>query len=153
MSSFPFGRSDKMKANHSVSQIGRKFLVLLSMAGLIAGCGKAKQPWEKIYPAKGIVNYKGEPIAGALITLIPQEADYPETVRPTATSKEDGTFELGAPAGEYKAIVLRYPVVGPKESPSPGPNDLPKKYAKAETTDLTFSIDAGNTEIPPFELQ
>jgi hypothetical protein len=142
-----------MKANHSVSQIGRKFLLLLSMAGLLAGCCKAKQPWEQVYPAKGVVNYKGEPIGGATITLIPQEADYPESVRPSATSHEDGTFELGAPAGEYKAIVQRYTVVGPKESPSPGPNDLPPKYAKAETTDLTVNIDPGNTEIPPLELQ
>lgn len=149
-----------MKANHSVSQIGRKFILLLSMAGLVAGCGKAKQPWEQVYPAKGVVNYKGKPLAGAMISLIPQDSEYPETVRPTATSKDDGTFELGtysradgAPAGEYKAIVLRFPVVGSKESPSAGPNDLPPKYAKAETTDLTVNIDAGETEIPPLELQ
>lgn len=136
-----------------MSHYGRNILLLLSMAGLVAGCGKAKQPWEKIYPAKGVVSFKGKPIAGAMITLIPQDDDYPETVRPTATSKEDGSFELGAPVGDYKALVLHYPVVGPKENPSPGPNDLPKKYAKAETTDLTVTIDAGKTDIPPLELQ
>lgn len=138
-----------------VGNRSRKAMVamLALLVGTAMGCGKAKQPWEKVYPAKGVLNYKGAPLAGATITLIPEEADYPETVRPTATSQEDGTFEVGAPAGEYKAIVLRYTVVGSKENPSPGPNDLPKKYAKAETTDLTVNIDASETEIPPLELQ
>jgi hypothetical protein len=142
-----------MNANRSLSRSGRNVVLLLGLAGLLAGCGKGQQPWEKLHPAKGVVNYQGKPIAGAMITLIPQRDDYPETVRPTALSKEDGTFELGAPEGEYKALVLHYPVVGSKESPAPGPNDLPRKYAKAETTDLTVTIDAGATDIPPLDLQ
>lgn len=124
------------------------------------GCGGGAKPWDKVYPAEGIVNFKGKPLAGAMITLIPLDSAFPNSVRPTATSKEDGTFELGthsaadgAPAGEYKALVLHFPVVGSKESPSAGPNDLPAKYAKAETTDLKVTIEKNQTNIPPLELK
>ncbi len=147
-----------MKARFSKSASAVFGVMVLS--GLLSGCGKAKQPWETVYPAKGVVQYKGEPIAGALITLIPQDGDVPESVRPTATTNEDGSFQLGtysksdgAPAGEYKALVLRYTVVGPPDRPSPGPNNLPKKYARPETTDLTVQVAEGDNDLAPLELQ
>ncbi len=131
---------------------------LLLSGALLTGCGKAKEPWEVVYPAKGIVKYDGKPLDRAVITLIPQDPDIPDTVRPTASSKEDGTFEVGtysktdgAPEGKYKVIVLHYPIIGKKESPASGPNDLPRKYSKAETTDLIVEI-AGPTEFKPLEL-
>jgi hypothetical protein len=149
-----------MQAENKIQDYVFRALLLLSVGGPVAGCGKAKQPWEKVYPAKGVVNYQGKPLAGALITLVPQNETFPSTVRPTATSREDGTFALGtysaadgAPAGEYKAIVLHYPVAGPKDSPHLGPNVLPKKYAKEETTDLEIKIDAGETKIPALNLK
>jgi hypothetical protein len=81
-------------------------------------------------------------------------------VRPTATSKADGTFELGtysaadgAPAGDYKALVLHFPVVGKKENPSAGPNDLPKKYATEATSNLLVTVTEGSTEPLPLELK
>lgn len=132
----------------------------LLVAALTAGCGQAKQPWEKVYPAKGVVRYRGNPLAGAQITLIPLDESYPSSVRPSATSKEDGAFDIGtystadgAPAGDYKVLVLHFPVVGPKESPSPGRNSLPAKYARPETTDLTVTVEEGPTELPPLELK
>lgn len=131
---------------------------LLLGSALLTGCGKAKEPWEVVYPVKGIVKYDGKPLDRAVITLIPQGEDIPDTVRPTASSKEDGTFEVGtystkdgAPEGKYKVIVLHYPIIGKKESPASGPNDLPVKYAKPETTDLIVDV-AGPTELKPFEL-
>ncbi len=137
-----------------------RIVVGLVALTLCVGCGKTKQPWEKVAPVRGAVKYKGKPLAGALITLIPVDTAVPSAVRPTATSKDDGTFQLGtysgadgAPAGEYKALVLHYPIVGKKESPSAGPNDLPVKYAKAETTDLKVTIAGGQAEIDPLELQ
>jgi hypothetical protein len=106
------------------------------------------------------VSYKGQPLAGAVITLIPQDSEIPSSVRPTATSQEDGSFELGtysrtdgAPAGEYKALVLHYPVIGPKENPSPGRNNLPAKYAKVETTDLTVTVETAAADDLTLELK
>ena len=121
--------------------------IVLIICCVAVGCGKAKNPWDKVYPAIGTVVYEGKPLAGAQITLIPEDSDVPSTVRPTATTDEDGSFELGtysksdgAPAGTYKVLALHYPIVGSKESPSAGPNDLPKKYSNQDTTDLKLEV-------------
>lgn len=127
---------------------------------LLTGCGTAKESWEQVYPAKGVVKLDGKPVPGAVVSLIPQDSEFPDTVRPTATAKEDGTFEVGtyskadgAPEGKYKVLVQHYPVIGSKASPAAGPNDLPKKYSKAETTDLIVEVLAPNTEFEPLELK
>lgn len=129
-------------------------LLLVSAAGLVAGCSKAKQPWEIVYPAKGVVSLNGEPLAGARITLIPEDEKVPDSVRPSATSNEDGTFSLGtyslsdgAPAGNFKVLVLHFPVVGPKDNPTAGKNDLPPKYSKPDSTDLTVAVDPSPTDL------
>ena len=122
--------------------------------GVLSGCSKAKQPWEKVYPVTGVVQLDGKPIGGALLSFIPQDREVPDTVRPTATSNWDGTFEVGtystgdgAPAGAYKVVVLRFPAVGSPQNPSPGPNDLPPKYARPDTTDLSVQVKDAATEL------
>lgn len=132
----------------------------VALVTMCAGCGKAKQPWEKVYPASGIVKFNGQPLPGAVITLIPQDRTFPNSVRPTAVTDDEGIFDIGtysaddgAPAGDYKVLVLHYPVVGSQDNPSAGPNDLPPQYAKAETTTLKITIEEAETEIPPLELQ
>jgi hypothetical protein len=140
--------------------MARWSLVVLSAAILLAGCGKAQEPWEKVYPATGIVKYQGKPLPGATITLIPEDTSFPKSVRPTAVTDADGEFEIGtystgdgAPAGNYKVLILHFPVEGPEENPHAGPNDLPEKYAKAETTDLTVTIEEEETVLRPLELE
>ena len=134
--------------------------ILLSVCGFQAGCGKGQPAWEKVYPVTGVINLDGKPIGGALLTLIPQDGKIPETVRPTATSNWDGTFQFGtytpgdgAPAGSYKVIVVRFPVIGTPQNPAPGPNDLPPQYAKPDTTDLTVQVNEAETELPPLQLK
>ena len=132
----------------------------LMLSGLLVGCGKAKEPWEVAYPTQGVIKYQGKPLANAQITLVPEDADFPDTVRPRGYTKEDGTFQLstysegdGAPEGKYKVLAMRFPVVGPKESPSQAPNNLPRKYASPDTTDLKVEVQADKTELSPLELR
>jgi hypothetical protein len=143
-----------------MSHFPLKILTLVVAAGLTSGCGKQKQPWETVYPAAGKIQYKGEPLWGAQVTLVPVDEKIPASVRPTATTDWDGTFQLGtysladgAPAGDYKVVVLHYPVVGPKESPSAGPNDLPRKYATAKTSDLNVTVSEVATKFPLLEIK
>ncbi|MBX3441760.1 MAG: hypothetical protein KF774_05080 [Planctomyces sp.] len=133
----------------------------LTAIGLLAGCGgAAPAPWETTWPARGEVTFKGEPLPNAIITLIPVNEGIPASIRPKATSGPDGVFELetygsadGAPLGEYKAVVMRFPASKSKENPSVRPNDLPKKYARAETTDLKVVIEEGANVLPKLELK
>ncbi|WP_010587575.1 hypothetical protein [Schlesneria paludicola] len=135
-------------------------VALVLVGGSLPGCGKAKQPWEKVVPASGVIVYNGKPLAGAQILLIPEDEKFPSSVRPSATSGDDGTFQIGtyshkdgAPEGGYKAVVLHYPVVGPKENPTVGANDLPAKYAKPTTTDLRVEITAKNSDVLELTLK
>jgi hypothetical protein len=138
-----------------------RFLTICLLAGAgLCGCGEAKKPWETAYPAKGTITYDGKPLSGALIGLIPESTEVPDSVRPRATSKADGSFQIGtylstdgAPEGKYKVIVTHYPIVGPPENPTNGPNDLPAKYGRAETTDLILEVKAPATDFAPLELQ
>jgi hypothetical protein len=131
----------------------------LVVLGVLGGCSQSKEPWEVVYPVSGTVKFEGKPVAGAVVTFIPQDKSLPKTVRPTAITEEDGTFEVGtysqadgAPAGSYKVLVTHYTVTGDAENPIPGPNDLPQKYSKVEETDLQVTIEAQETELKVFDL-
>ena len=131
----------------------------LAFIGSLAGCSKPQEPWEKVVPVTGVVKYQGKAVAGAVVTLIPQNSKFPKSVRPTAITEDDGTFEVGtysqadgAPAGTYKVLIVHFTVVGDADNPIPGPNDLPEKYSKIEETDIKVTIDDEETELKPFEL-
>ena len=139
----------------------RKLLAVVALLGVtvLVGCGKSKPAWETAYPAEGTVKFNGVPLDGAQVTLVPEDSDVPDTVRPRGFTDAMGTFQLstyadgdGAPEGKYKVVAMRFPVVGPKDNPCQGPNDLPLKYSKPETTDLKVEISAPETELKPLEL-
>jgi len=113
-----------------------------------------------VYPAKGVVTYKGKPVANAEIALFPVDEAIPEVVRPRAKTAANGEFVVwtyevgdGAPAGNYKATVVHNEVVEVKNVAVTKPNDLPAKYSKLQTTDLVVEIAQGETEIPTIELR
>lgn len=134
------------------------FLGLLSVTAF-SGCGPGNA-WDKAYPAKGVITHKGKPVKDAEIRFFPVDEKYPESVRPWAKSNENGEFVLstynrddGAPTGEYKVTVIHHEIVISKETMTTKPNDLPKKYAARDTTDLTVQVGKGETTLPPLELK
>ena len=139
-----------------------ELLLGLLSALIMSGCGssKGKDPWDTVYPAKGIVTYKGKPVADAEIALFPQGTSIPDTIRPRAKTSEDGTFVVwtnqpgdGAPAGSYKITVVHYPFGEKNGVAFVKPNDLPAKYSRLQSTDLVAEIGQKETEIPPIELK
>lgn len=131
----------------------------LFVVGVFCGCGGAS-PWEKVYPAKGQVTHKGKAVKDAELLFFPVDATAPEAVRPWAKSGENGEFTLstynngdGAPAGKYKVTVVHHEIVVSKGAMGTKPNDLPKKYASSETTDLVVDVGTSETTLPPLELK
>ena len=125
----------------------------------LAGCSE-QNPWETVYPATGQVTFRGQPVANAEIALFPEDSTAPETVRPRARSTADGEFAVwtyergdGAPAGRYKATVVQHDVVVTNGAVGTRPNKLPRKYARAETTDLVIEVSQAETQIPRIELK
>jgi hypothetical protein len=104
--------------------------------GGIPGYGKS------VVPVTGTVSYRGSPTPGAEVFF--QQTDNFARGRVEA----DGTFRLtsyrafdGAVPGEYKVtITWRDPAV--TITGQPGPNRLPERYAKPDTSKLTATVQA-----------
>ncbi|MGV2332829.1 MAG UNVERIFIED_CONTAM: hypothetical protein LVR18_01365 [Planctomycetaceae bacterium] len=132
-------------------------LLLAIMLGL-AGC--SEQPmWEVTHPSKGSLSFRGKPVADADIVLFPEDPTWPETVRPRARTNADGTFEVwtwekgdGAPAGTYKVTLVHREVALSKDAVVAKPNDLPPKYERHVTSDISITIVPGENQIPAFSL-
>ncbi|MEY3174717.1 MAG: hypothetical protein RLZZ436_2631 [Planctomycetota bacterium] len=132
-------------------------LVLVTTLGL-AGCSE-KSAWEVPYPVKGSLTFRGKPVAEADIVLFPEDPSWPETVRPRARTKADGTFDVwtwqqgdGAPAGNYKVTLVHHEVAISKGAVVAKPNDLPPKYERHQTSDIRVTIVPGENQIPAFSL-
>jgi len=127
---------------------------------LAMGCGEAPKAWEKVVAASGKLTFEGQPIEGAQVTLFPTASEFPETVRPSATTAADGTFALGtygtadgAPAGDYKASVVWFKVVNSGGSMVRGANVLPGRYANPETSGLNVVISPSESTLPAIDLK
>ena len=89
-----------------------------AFVALFALCGLACSGSATLNPVQGKVTYKNQPLAGALVSFHPKGSTDMKAERPTALTKEDGTFSVttgqkdGAPAGEYMVtIICSVPVI------------------------------------------
>jgi hypothetical protein len=96
-----------------VSRASQLALVLsVGLVGCLHGCGKDKGTTDRIatFPVHGKLLINGAPAPGAMVKFF---ADKQAGRVPTAIVREDGSFsasyydaEDGAPAGEYKLLVV-----------------------------------------------
>jgi hypothetical protein len=128
----------------------------------VGGCGGDDRV--KLYPATGSVMVKGQPAEGVEVVLFPVDESLRGAGKPlpTGTTGPDGKFSLtsyeprdGAPAGEYQVTIV-WPEEGkidPNNPETPPARDrLGDRYAAPGQSGLTATIDAGPTELKPFEL-
>jgi hypothetical protein len=138
---------------------------------LLTGCSDSasRQP---VYVVKGRVLVRGVPVAHAKIFLLPLSGDDRDTLRPRATTAEDGTFTLttyeqadGASAGEY-AVGITWR--GPRQAqsalsePDPSAKDFGKddtrldyfknRYRDPKTSGIKIKVDAAPTSLPDIDL-
>ncbi len=129
------------------------------VAALVAtGCSQA----DTLNPVTGKVLYQGKPLAGALVSLHPENG---KTSPPTGLTKEDGTFSVmtgdtaGAPAGTYRVTVIcQAPLETKAEGLSFGPSfetedRLSGAYANRDKSQITVEVKAGPNQLEPFDLQ
>jgi hypothetical protein len=117
---------------------------------------------------QGKVLYQGSPIAGAVVVFHPKGGNEVTAQRPSAVTREDGTFSLatgkraGAPAGEY-AVTVVWPGEPPRkaggqplstEADEPSaPDRLAGRYANYKTTTLSAVVRSGRNKLEPFDLK
>lgn len=136
----------------------------LGLGVLIGLCGVSCSGSGKLNPVQGKVLYKNEPLKGALVTFHPKGKDDPKAHRPTAQTKEDGTFTVmtgdreGAPAGEYVVTIIcsEVPESGKKVFSTTGPETrdrLGGAYANRDNSRITAQVKQGPNQLEPFDLK
>lgn len=122
------------------------------------GCSSGEVPAVPVFPTTGRVVFEGRPAAGAFLTFHPK-SDGGRTSPSTATAGTDGAFSLttetkddGAPAGEYAVTVTWSPPVKRGGELVAGPDLIPKRYGRVETTPLRATIAETANALEPFEI-
>ena len=140
---------------------GRRWLAAASLLAL-AGCGSSQTSSDRlpVFPATGKIVFDGRPLTGAFVVLHPKgSADAKSTPRPHAQAAADGSFTLtsyesndGAPAGDYTLTVEYRALVKHGGDVTAGPNVLPPKYSRAETSPVAVQIAAGRNILPEVQI-
>ena len=123
--------------------------LLACVSGLLIGCGSGSDG-PQIVPARGVVTYKGAPIAKIAVVFMPTDGKGQIA---EGTTDADGNFELqtrepgdGAQVGSYTVsfkyvsdVIPDMPgfVGGKKAEPSP----IPEKYGDASKSGFTATVD------------
>jgi hypothetical protein len=136
----------------------RVFLASLGLLVLsLTSCGKSDGR-QRTFPVSGKVLVNGNPLEHATIVFHPIGATGPEVIKPRGKVAADGAFTLtsydgndGAPAGDYQVTIELWLSTGRGDE---GPTSrLPAKFARPESSGLTATVNAGPTELQPFNLK
>jgi hypothetical protein len=147
----PFFASRNHRFRHSVG-----VAVILALSG----CGSSRDATDRlpVYLASGRLIYS-KPLTGAFVVLHPKAGSDQKTPRPHGRVESDGSFALtsydsndGAPAGEYTVTVELRPLVKHGGDYSAGPNVLPAKYSRAETSPVKVTVAAGKNDLEPIRI-
>jgi hypothetical protein len=138
------------------------WLICAPLVAAFAGCGSSQgSDRVPVFPATGRLVYDGRPLAGAFVVLHSKGAEQSHRApRPHAQVSADGSFSLtsydtddGAPAGDYTVTVELRPLVRRGGDITAGPNTLPSKYCRAETSPVTVQIAEGRNELPEIQIR
>ncbi len=136
------------------------FRTTIALVCSLAGCTSGKKA-PVCSPVHVQVLFKGKPLAEAMVVMHRIGGDVEGNQKPMAVSRPDGTFVFttfhsgdGATLGDY-AITVELPaaqMVGEEKTRS-GPNLLPPKYAKPNTSGLKCTVVSGENAIPPIDVK
>lgn len=155
----PESRGQRVLARpRRVSLLGASWIAILALAA-VTGCNTKSGP-ERVptFPVSGTISFQGKPIPGAFVALHPK-ATQENVPSPRANVGADGSLQVttydggdGAPEGEYVVTVEWYKPIKNGADVISGPNVIPKKYASAQTSDITIKVAAQENTIPPIKL-
>jgi len=133
--------------------------LLVTTAMIVAGCGGAKPRVGElsVYPVHGTVEYLGEPLEAAVVTLIPVDQTKKQPATQGVTD-ESGEFTLstynvndGSPAGTFFVTVSCENKNG-KRVAGEFPELLPERYQSPLASGLKITIEDGDNELEAFKL-
>jgi hypothetical protein len=131
------------------------------------GCERPEPERLPVYPVRGQVLYRDQPLAGALVVfepIQPAQIVAGEQLPSSGITSRDGSFRLstyepndGAPAGDYRVKIATAPRSKADRgilSPSNSPLDvLRDRYLDPKRTGLRAQVNPRSNELPPFRLR
>ena len=148
-----------VRASRTPRSVGWGMGLLGLAAALGTGGCERDEARAPVFPVHGQVRFKGQPTPGAFVVFHPLEDAGDEPVRPTGLVAPDGSFLLttydkddGAPPGEYAVTVEWRKLVTKGEDAEAGPNLIPDRYGKTETTPLKVTVAEEPNDLPTLEV-
>lgn len=146
-----------MPASNSLARYAHPAVLFVLLAAV--GCNKSDRV--PVHPVEGQLTWNGQPLANAFIVLHPQNAAADSKVLPArAQTDAEGKFQVttydqadGAAIGEYKVTVEYYRPVKNGGGFEPGPNVLPPKLARPETSEITVRVAEGKNTLEAISLR
>jgi len=118
---------------------------------LALACGCSSKPADnrtQVFPADVKITYKGFPAAGAFVVFHPK-TPRPDVPAPRAEVNKHGVVTVstydggdGAPEGEYTVTIEWRKLVKKGQDLVQGPNVIPAKYSRPNTSDINFTVTA-----------
>ncbi len=134
--------------------------VAIAVLFVLAGCGRSGPPRVETNPTKGSITYQGQPIGGAFLALHPKSGAAADAPTSTAVVQPDGKFAVttyeagdGVPEGDYVVTVQWRKATKSGGEFVPGPNLLPAKYSRPESSDIVIHVASGANELAPIVLK
>jgi len=150
----PAARSTNQPLTNVASTLAIIILVIL------AGCGRSGPKRTATNPTKGSIRYQGQPIGGAFVALHPKAGASADVPTATAVVQADGRFAVttydsgdGVPEGDYVVTIQWRKATKSGGEFVPGPNLLPAKYSRPETSDVVVHVASGTNDLPPIVLK
>lgn len=145
-------------------------VILAGCLGMV-GCGGGSDRL-KVVPVEGTVSLGGQPLAGAVVSFVPEAAGK-GLLSATGTADESGKFKLsagnyvGLPAGKYKVAVTHYTMKDGSPVNSSDPTldveqlkfagklkqTVPREYSDLDRTTLRMEVAAGKTDGYDIEME
>ncbi|MFM9197350.1 MAG: hypothetical protein ACKOWG_16745 [Planctomycetia bacterium] len=158
-------KSLRRRARASLLSTSLASLAIGALVAGLTGCSRSPSLPARV-KVSGVVTYKGEPLADALIAFIPIGAlDVTLNAGATGLTDEQGRYELstfgnkdGAIPGEKQVRVLpaaRAPTKLTDDgdpAPSPKPPGFPEKYLDQTASGLKATVEAGQKNTFDFAL-
>jgi hypothetical protein len=114
-------------------------LALLAAVAAMAGAASGQAKKEDEVDVRGKVSYKGKPLPGGTISLVPEKGK-----RVVAALQADGTYATKAAAGKYRVLVETESAKKPAKAKDKADKTryvaIPKKYGDVKTSVLTFEV-------------
>jgi BON domain len=151
-------RAAMRSTNQSLTIVASTVAIVMLL--VLAGCGRSGPPRAATNPTTGSITYQGQPIGGAFLALHPKAGAAADVPTATAVVQSNGTFAVttydtgdGVPEGDYVVTVQWRKATKSGSEFVPGPNLLPVKYSRPESSDVVVHVALGNNQLPPIALK